>query len=391
MKKHFETLAVRTQLPSSQYHEHSVPLYLTSSYTFDSAEEGADLFSNKQEGYLYSRLGNPNTDEFVQKLALLEGAENGIATATGMAAFFSVLGALLKTGDHVLASGSIFGSSRHVIENILPNWGIDHDFVGIKEADTWEESFKPNTKLVFVETPANPTLNLIDIEWLAGLCHKHGALLVVDNTFATPYLQQPIAFGADLVVHSATKYIDGQGRVLGGVIVGSKQLIETCAHFIHKTGPSLSSFNSWVLSKSLETLAVRMDRHCSNALVLAQYLEKQTEIEQVTYPFLPSFGQFELAQKQMKQGGGLVSCIIKGGIERGRRFLNALELHSLTANLGDTRSIATHPASTTHCKLSPEVQLSLGITPGLIRFSAGLEHIDDIILDIEQALNKSKS
>ncbi len=248
-----------------------------------------------------------------------------------------------------------------------------------------------NTKLVFIETPANPTLDLVDIQWLANLCHQYDALLIVDNCFATPYLQQPVTLGADIVVHSATKFLDGQGRVMGGAILSSKKIIEKCHLFIQKSGPTLSPFNSWVLSKSLETLAVRMDRHCDNALALATYLESHPEIEKVRYPFLPSFEQYELAKRQMKKGGGLVSCTLRGGVERGRKFLNALELHSLTANLGDTRSIATHPASTTHSKLTSEQQEEVGITPGLLRFSVGLEHIDDIISDIDQALTKSKA
>lgn len=388
MKHKFETIAIRTQVERSQHKEHSVPIYLTSSYAFGNAEEGAALFSGEQEGYMYSRVSNPNSDEFAQKLALLEGGEAGIATASGMSAVFSVFGALLKTGDHVVASNSIFGSSHHVIENILPNWDIDFTFVDLADIESWKHAFTAKTKLVFIETPTNPTLKLIDINWLAGLCHENGALLIVDNCFATPYLQQPVKFGADIVLHSATKFLDGQGRVLGGAIVSSKEVIEKCASFIQKTGPNLSPFNSWVLSKSLETLAVRMDRHCENALKLAQYFESHPDVDEVVYPFLPSFPQYDLAKKQMKQGGGLVTCNVKGGVERGRRFLNALKLHSLTANLGDTRSIATHPASTTHCKLSPEQQLQVGISPGLLRFSVGLEHIDDIIEDIEQALSK---
>jgi O-succinylhomoserine sulfhydrylase len=390
MKHKFETLAIRTQSERSQNKEHSVPLYLTSSYAFSSAEEGAALFSGEQEGHMYSRISNPNSDEFAQKLALLEGGETGIATASGMSAVFSTFGALLKSGDHVVASNSIFGSSHHVIENLLPNWDIQFTFVDILDEQGWINAFKPNTRLVFIETPANPTLDLIDIEWLADLCHKNGALLIVDNCFATPYLQQPLKFGADVVLHSATKFLDGQGRVLGGAIISSSEIIEKCAAFIQKTGPNLSPFNSWVLSKSLETLAVRMDRHCENAWKLAAYLESSLEVDDVVYPFLPSFKQFELATKQMKQGGGLVTCKVKGGVDRGRGFLNALKLHSLTANLGDTRSIATHPASTTHSKLTPEQQSQVGITPGLVRFSLGLEHTDDILEDIEQALENSK-
>lgn len=390
MNRKFETIAIRTQLEKSQFKEHSIPMYLTSSYAFQSAEEGADLFSGDSDGYMYSRVSNPNSDDFSHKLAMLEDAESGIATASGMAAIFSVFAALLKSGDHIISSKSIFGSSHHVIENILPDWGIETSFAEIKDKSVWEKAFKKNTKLVFIETPANPTLDLIDIEWLASLCHEHDTLLVVDNCFATPYLQQPIKLGADIVVHSATKFLDGQGRVMGGAILSSHKIIEKCHLFIQKTGPTISPFNSWVLSKSLETLAVRMNRHCDNAIALAKFFESHPEIEQVRYPYLPSFDQYTLAQRQMKKGGGLVSCIVKGGVERGRKFLNALELHSLTANLGDTRSIATHPSSTTHSKLSPQQQQAVGITPGLLRFSAGLEHIDDIIADVELALEKSK-
>jgi O-succinylhomoserine sulfhydrylase len=390
LNRKFETIAIRAQVERSQYKEHAVPVYLTSSYAFDNAEEGAAIFSGEHDGYMYSRMANPNTDEFAHKLALLEGAESGVAVATGMASVYSTFAALLKTGDHVISSKSIFGSSHHVIENLLPNWDIQYTFVDIHNKTGWEDAFRPETKLVFVETPANPTLDLIDIEWLANLCHDHGALLIVDNCFATPYLQQPITHGADIVLHSATKFLDGQGRVLGGAIIGSLEVVEKCKAFIQKAGPSLSPFNAWILSKSLETLAVRMDRHCDNALALANFLEANDQVQDVVYPFLPSFPQYDLAKKQMKKGGGLVTCKVEGGLDRGRRFLNALKMHSLTANLGDTRSIATHPASTTHSKLTPNQQLEVGITPGLVRFSAGLEHIDDIIADIAQALTASK-
>lgn len=391
MEEKFETIAIRAQTERSQYKEHSVPLYLTSSYAFDNAEEGAQLFSGEASGYLYSRVGNPNTDEFARKMALLEGAKAGLSTASGMSAIFSTFASVLKSGDHMLSSASIFGSSYHVIEKILPGWGIETEFVDISQFKNWEKAFKPNTKLVFIETPSNPGLNLIDIEQLAELCHQHAVLLVVDNCFATPYLQQPIRHGADVVVHSATKFLDGQGRVTAGVICGPDDFIKTCAEFIVKTGPTLSPFNAWVLSKSIETLAVRMDRHCANALSIARFLESHPDIETVVYPELESHPQHKLARHQMLAGGGLVACEAKGGQERGRRFLNALKLHSITANLGDTRSIASHPASTTHCKLSPHEQLAVGITPGLIRFSAGLEHVDDIIGDIEQALDNSRS
>ena len=388
--QNFETIAIRTQVEQTQQKEHSVPLYLTSSFTFDSAEQGAAIFAGEQEGNLYSRFSNPNSDEFALKLALLEGAESGVATASGMAAVFVTFAALLQQGDHVLVSKSIFGNTVHIINDILPKWGIEHTWVDILNEDQWEDGFQLNTKLAFVETPSNPSLDLIDLTWLAQLAHAHHSILVVDNCFATPYLQRPIEFGADIVIHSATKYLDGQGRVLGGAILGSDEHIKKCYDFIRRTGPSLSPFNSWVLSKSLETLAIRMDRHCSNALDLASVLQTHPEVEKVIYPGLSSFVQFELAKSQMNQGGGIVACILKGGKERGAKFLNALQMHSLTANLGDTRSIATHPASTTHSKLSEEARLEVGIFPGLVRFSVGLEHASDIIGDVVQALKHSK-
>ncbi len=386
----FETLAIRTQVERSQQKEHSVPLYLSSSFTFDSAEEGAAIFAGEQAGNLYSRFSNPNTDEFVNKLCLLEHCEAGVATASGMAAVHVCLASLLKQGDHLVSASAIFGNSRHVIGSILPNYGISHSYVDLTDNQAWEAAIKPNTKVLFVETPSNPTLKLADLRFLGDLCKKHGLLLIVDNCFATPYLQQPALLGADLVLHSATKYIDGQGRVLGGAILGKAEVVSTCYDFIRRTGASLSPFNAWVLSKSLETLALRMDRHCENAAFIASALVDHPEIEQVFYPHHPSFAQYELAKSQMSQGGGLVGCQIKGGVERGRRFLNALKIHSLTANLGDCRSIATHPASTTHSKLSSEEQLAEDITPGYLRFSVGLEHRDDLLADIEQALELSK-
>lgn len=386
----FETLAIRTQVERSQQKEHSVPLYLSSSFTFDSAEEGAAIFAGEQAGNLYSRFSNPNTDEFVNKLCLLEHCEAGVATASGMAAVHVCLASLLKQGDHLVSASAIFGNSRHVIGSILPNYGISHSYVDLTDNQAWEAAIKPNTKVLFVETPSNPTLKLADLRFLGDLCKKHGLLLIVDNCFATPYLQQPALLGADLVLHSATKYIDGQGRVLGGAILGKAEVVSTCYDFIRRTGASLSPFNAWVLSKSLETLALRMDRHCENAAFIASALVDHPEIEQVFYPHHPSFAQYELAKSQMSQGGGLVGCQIKGGVERGRRFLNALKIHSLTANLGDCRSIATHPASTTHSKLSSEEQLAEDITPGYLRFSVGLEHREDLLADIEQALELSK-
>lgn len=386
----FETLAIRAQAERSQHGEHSVPLYLTSSFVFDSAEQAAAIFSGEEAGYQYSRFANPSTDEFVEKLRLLEGAEAGTATATGMAAVNVAFTSLLKSGDHIIASSAIFGNSLHIIKSILPNFGIDYTLVDVDDNEAWEEAVRPNTKLLFVETPSNPTLKIADLEFLNKLCKANDIIYIVDNCFATPYLQQPIKFGADLVLHSATKYIDGQGRVLGGAILGKSEYVEQCYDYVRRTGASLSPFNAWVLSKSIETLAIRMDRHCSNAEKLYKFLEAHVEIDSVVYPHSTSHPQYDLAKKQMRYGGGLVGCELKGDSNRGARFLNALKLHSLTANLGDTRSIATHPASTTHSKLSEEEQLAVGITPGFIRFSLGLENIDDIIEDVAQAIEKSK-
>lgn len=388
--KHFETLAIRTQTEQTNQKEHSTPLFLTSSFTFDTAQEGAALFNGDLEGNQYTRFSNPNTDEFINKLKLLESTEAGIATATGMAAVFGSILPNVKAGDHVVASKAIFGSSILVISTILPNYGIDYTLVDVDNNEQWEQAIKKNTKLLFVESPSNPTLKIADLAFLNKLCKANNIIYCVDNCFATPYLQQPNDFDADLIIHSATKYIDGQGRVLGGAILGKKEYVDICYDFLRRTGASLSPFNAWVLSKSLETLAVRMDRHCSNAKKLYQFLETQEDVLEVIYPHSPKHPQYELAKKQMKQGGGLVGCELKGGKERGTRFLNALKLHSLTANLGDTRSIATHPASTTHAKLTESEQLEVGITPGFIRFSLGLEHINDLIQDVEQALIASR-
>lgn len=381
-----ETLAIRTQSERSQYNEHSTPLHLTSSFVFDDAEQMRAMFSDEIEGNIYSRFSNPNTTELIEKIKLLEGTEAGWATATGMAAVFTTLGALLNQGDHVLACRSIFGSTHTLLTKILPKWGIEFTYVDINETDKWGEAVQDNTKLVFVETPTNPGVDIIDLEWLGNFTKERNLLLIVDNCFATPYLQRPIKFGADLVIHSATKYLDGQGRVLGGLIAGKQQLIDEIQAFARHSGPALSPFNAWVISKSLETLPVRMDRHSENALYLAQWLEKHPQVEYVKYPFLPSHPKYEIAKKQMKAGGGIVTFVVKDGVEKGIQFLDKLQMISVTANLGDTRTIATHPASTTHSKLSEEERLESGILPGLIRISVGLEHIDDIILDIKQGL-----
>lgn len=385
-KKHFETEAIRNQDPRSQNREHSVPVYLTSSFVFDDAEQARALFADEIPGNIYTRFSNPNNTELVNKICRLEGAEDGLACASGMSAIFTIMGAMLKSGDHVLASRALFGSSHQILNQILPKWGITTTYVDLQSPDTWGAAVRPETRLVFVETPSNPGLDLVDLEWLAGFCRDRSLISVVDNCFATPYLQQPLTYGLDLVSHSATKFIDGQGRAIGGLIAGRADLVKEIRFFARHTGPSLSPFNAWVFSKSLETLAVRMDRHCDNAFRLAQWLETRPEVERVIYPFLDSHPQSALARRQMRQGGGVVSFVIRGGIDAGRIFLDSLAMLSHTANLGDARTTATHPASTTHSKLSEADRLAVGISPGLIRISAGLEHIDDIVADIDRAL-----
>ena len=385
---HPQTQAVRIQIPATQQMEHSTPLYLTSSFTFDDADEMRAAFADETDANIYSRFSNPNVDEFVQKMVALEGAEAGFATATGMAAVFGSMFALLKQGDHIVSCSSVFGSTFTIVTKFLPRYGIECTLVAANDKDAWEKAIKPNTKMIYLETPTNPQLEIIDLEWAGQLAKKHNLILNIDNCFATPLLQQPLKYGAHLSVHSATKWIDGQGRVLGGVIVGDAALIKEIYLFCRNTGPSLSPFNAWVLSKSLETLDVRMQRHCENAMKVAHALENHSKVTWVKYPFLPSHPQYEIAIKQMSAGGGVVCFEVAGGVESGRKFLNSLKMLSMTANLGDTRSIASHPSSTTHSKLSEEERLSVGITPGLVRISVGLEHVDDIINDIVQALDK---
>lgn len=384
-----ETGLIRTRAEISVHREHSSAVYLTSSYVFDDAEHARALFAREMEGNVYSRYTNPNTDEFVERMCLLEEAEAGVSLASGMSAVFTPFAALLDRDDHVLASRSIFGSTHQVLTTILPRWGIRHTYADILSPGEWAGLVQPGTKICFVETPTNPGLDLIDLEWLGGFCRERGIILFVDNVFATPVLQKPIRYGADLVMHSATKYIDGQGRGIGGVVVGRKEYIDRIATFARHTGPALSPFNAWMFSKGLETLPVRIEKHSDNALQVARYLETHPQVSSVKYPHLPSHPQYELARRQMKLGGGIVSFTIKGGLDQGRRFLDALEMCSLSANLGDTRTIATHPASTTHHSLSEKERLEVGILPGLIRLSIGLEHIDDIVADIDQALVKS--
>jgi O-succinylhomoserine sulfhydrylase len=385
-ERNFDTEAIRAQHERSAFREHSVPLYLTSSFVFDDAEQARAMFADEIPGNIYSRYSNPNTNEFIEKLCILEGTEDGVATSSGMAAMYSSMAALLKSGDHVLACRSVFGSTHQILNIIFPKFGISHSYADVTEPETWESKIQPNTRMIFVETPSNPALDLIDLEWLGKLAKKHNLILNVDNCFATPYLQNPAQWGAHIVTHSATKFMDGQGRVIGGVILGTKELIKDIRFFTRHTGPCMSPFNAWLLSKSLETLAVRMERHCANALELAQYLEKHPDVIKVKYPFLPSHPNYALAKKQMRHGGGLVTFEVKGGVDHGRRFLNALKMISHSPNLGDTRTIAIHPSSTTHSKLTEPERQAVGITPGLIRIAVGLEDIKDIIADVDQAI-----
>jgi O-succinylhomoserine sulfhydrylase len=382
---HPVTKAIRTQIEQTNEMEHTSPLFLTSSFCFDNAEEMRAAFADESDDNIYSRFSNPNVKEFAEKICILEGAEAGYATSSGMSAVFASFMALMESGDHLLSCNAIFGSTHTVITKYLPKYGIQYSYVP-SDVSKWEEAIRPNTKMIYLETPTNPGLEIIDLEAASKIAKRHNLLLVVDNCFATPICQQPIRFGADLVVHSATKWIDGQGRVLGGVVVGKKELIQNIYLFCRSTGPALSPFNAWILSKSIETLEVRMERHALNAHFIAQKLESHEQIEWVKYPFLPSHPQHEIAKKQMKDGGGLFCFELKGGLEAGRIFLNNLDVLSLTANLGDTRSIASHPASTTHAKLTEEERLAVAITPGLIRISCGLEHKEDLLNDILAAL-----
>ena len=386
-EENFETIAIRLQAERSQYKEHSVPLYLTSSYKFDDAEDMRALFAAEKEGNVYSRYANPNTSELIEKMAALEGAETGWVTATGMAAIFTTMATFLQNGDHVLSSRAVFGSTHQLLTGIFPKWGINYSYADLDKPQQWIDGIKENTKMIFVETPSNPGIDIIDLKWLADLAKENNLLLVVDNCFATPYLQQPLKLGADISIHSATKYIDGQGRTLGGIILGSAELMKQIEGFARHSGPAMSPFNAWLLSKSLETLAVRMDRHCENALKVATFLESHSNVKKVMYPFLESHPQYEIAKRQMKQGGGIVTFVIEGGVQAAASFMDRLKMFSISANLGDTRSIATHPATSTHSKLTEEQRLEVGIEQGTIRLSIGLEHIDDILKDVKQALS----
>ncbi len=387
---HFETEAIRTQIERSQHSEHSAPVYMTSSFVFEDAEDMRAKFADEIPGNIYSRFSNPNNSELIQKICQMEKAEDGYAFATGMAGVFTTMAAILQSGDHVLACRSLFGSTHNILTKLLPRWNIFHTYLDIRYPERWEQAVEPHSKVLLIETPSNPGIDLIDLEWVGAFAKKHNLILIVDNCFATPYLQQPLAYGADLVLHSATKYIDGQGRVLGGMVVGGEELVQPIRKFARHSGPALSPMNAWILSKSLETLAVRMEKHSENALKVASWLEEHPEVLYVKYPFLPSHPQYEIAQKQMKLGGGVLAFVIKGGVAQGRNFMDSVKMASLTANLGDTRTIVTHPASSTHAKLTEEERDIVGIKPGLIRVSVGLEHPEDIISDLEQAIMASK-
>lgn len=386
MSHKLETKAIRTQMERSQYLEHSTPLHLTSSFVFEDAEEMRAAFAEEKERNIYSRFTNPNTSELVEKVADMEGADDGVAFATGMGAVFGTFAALLDSGDHIVSARSVFGSTHTLFTKFLPKWNIETSYFKVDEPEKAEELIQPNTKILYAETPTNPGVDVLDINYLGDLAKKHNLILVIDNCFATPYLQQPIKFGADIVIHSATKLIDGQGRVLGGVTVGKKDLIREIYLFARNTGSSLSPFNAWILSKSMETLPVRVDRHCQTALTVAQFLEDHPNVNWVKYPFLKSHPQYELAKKQMSQGGSIIAFEVKGGLNAGRHFFDNIKLLSLSSNLGDSRTIVTHPASTTHSKLSTDDRLEVGITDGMVRLSIGLEHHEDIINDLKQAL-----
>lgn len=382
---HPDTAAIRTQAARSSHREHAVPLFLTSSFVFDSAEQARALFAEEQQGPVYSRYSNPNCDEFVAKLCAMEGAEDGIATASGMAAVFTALASLVSAGDHVVAGRALFGSTHQLLTRVFPRWGVSHDYVDGTDPDDWAAAIRPTTRLLFVETPSNPGLDLVDLAALGALARARGIPLVVDNCFSTPVIQRPLATGASLVVHSATKFMDGQGRVLGGALVGDAPLVADARFLARHAGPALAPFNAWVLSKSLETLSLRMERHSANALTVATALEGHPGVEAVRYPHLPSHPQHALAVRQMRWGGGVFTLRLPDYVAT-TRFLDALTLCSHSPNLGDTRTIVTHPASTTHSKLTDAERARVGISPGLVRVSVGLEHPADLLADLGQAL-----
>ncbi len=381
-----ETLAIRAGIERSQFHEHSEALYLTSSFVFDSAEQAAKRFIGEEPGNIYSRFTNPTVTLFEQRLAALEGAEQCVATASGMSAILATCMGHLKAGDHVVASQSIFGSTVNLFNNVLKKFGVDTTYVSATNVAEWQAAVRPNTKLFFLETPSNPLTEISDIAAIAAVAKGCGALLVVDNCFCTPILQRPFEFGADIVIHSATKYIDGQGRVLGGAVLGSKKLMEPVYGFLRTTGPTMSAFNAWVFLKGIETLKLRMDAHSANALQLAQWLEQQPNVSRVLYPGLPSHPQHVLALKQQKTGGGIVAFEVKGGKVAAWRVIDNTKMLSITANLGDTKTTITHPATTTHARITPEARAAAGISDSLIRIAVGLEAVVDIQNDLARGL-----
>ena len=386
MKKQFETEAIRGQMERSQYLEHSAPIYMTSSFVFEDSEDMRASFAEEKHRNIYSRYSNPNTSELVQKVATMEGVEDGVAFASGMSAIYTTFAALLSSGDHILSCRAVFGSTHTLYTQFFPKWNIEHSYFDPGDFETLEAELKPNTKILYVESPTNPGVTVLDLERLGDFAQKNNLIFIVDNCFATPYIQQPAKLGAHLVIHSSTKLMDGQGRVLGGITVGSHELIDRIYRFARITGAALSPFNAWVLSKSLETLAVRVEAHSNNALTLAEKLEQHPNINWVRYPFLKSHPQYEIAKKQMKLGGSIIAFEVKGGVAAGKRFIDNIKLCSISANLGDTRSIITHPASSTHAKLSSGERLAVEITDGMIRLSVGLEHTDDVWNDLVQAL-----
>lgn len=382
-----ETLAIRAGVHRSDFGEHSEALYLTSSFVFESAAHAAARFTGQEPGNIYARFTNPTVTAFQERLAALEGAEFCVATASGMSAILACTMGVLSAGDHIVASRAIFGSTVQLFSNILGRFGISTTFVSPTDIREWEDAVRPETKLFFAETPSNPLTEVCDIAALAALSKRVGALLAVDNCFCTPILQRPLELGADIVIHSATKYLDGQGRVLGGAVLGKKSILEGVYTFLRTAGPTLSAFNAWVFLKGLETLKLRMEQHSRNALALAAWLEQQSGVSRVLYPGLPSHPQFDLARRQQTTGGGIVSFEVKGGKEAAWRVIDSTRMLSITANLGDTKTTITHPATTTHGRLSPEQREAAGISDGLIRVAVGLESIDDIKGDLRRGLS----
>lgn len=377
-----ETLGVRAGSEHTQFGENSEAIFLTSSFVFENAAQAAARFGGQEPGNIYSRFTNPTVTIFQNKLAALEGAEFCVATSSGMSAILACVMGLCSAGDHVIASRSIFGTSVQLFSNILQRWGLQTTFVSLTEPDEWQAAVRPNTKLLFVETPSNPLTEVCDIALLADIAHKAGALLAVDNCFCTPVLQKPLDLGADIIIHSATKYIDGQGRCLGGAVLGKKDVLEPVYGFLRTAGPTMSAFNAWVFLKGLETLHVRMEAHARNSLELAQWLEQQPGVARVYYPGLASHPQHTLAMKQQKSGGAIVSFEVKGGKDAAWRLIDATRMISITANLGDAKSTITHPATTTHSRVSAEARAAAGISDGLVRIAVGLEHIDDLKADL---------